>query len=307
MTGKTLPAASTHAAFLAETQDTQGHIVDQLIEERCPSFVSHWSWPTVRHMLYSLLGYAKARRTTDHLQTLNGGDSFDYLTRELSVQLTLSGMDRMPDKGRLIVAANHPTGLADGVAVWDALSRIRRDIVFFANADALRVNPGFSDALIPVEWVLEKRSPAKTRETLRLAKEAFAEEKCVVIFPSGKLARKENGVLTEQDWMSSAVSLARKYNCPVQPLNLKAENSWLYYFFARVNPELRDITLFHELLNKKGSAFDMTFGPLIDPARLSGETANVTHALRDYVAYELGSAPDLAFHDRSEVNPDTER
>ena len=292
MTSKSLPAPTTHAAFLAELESSDDHIVDRLIKERCPSFVEHFSWPVIRPMLYTLLGYDRACRTTDYLQTLNGGDSFDHLAEELSVDLTLNAIERMPTEGRLVVAANHPTGLADGVAVWDALRRVRRDIVFFANADALRVNPGFSDVLIPVEWVLDKRSPAKTRETLRLAKEAFAEEKCVVIFPSGKLAKKIDGVLTEQDWMPTAVSLARKHKAPVQPLNLQAKNSWLYYFFSKVNGELRDITLFHELLNKRGSAFDMTFGPLITPDRLEGDANALTLALREYVATHLSAGPE---------------
>lgn len=292
MTSKSLPAATTHAAFLAELESSDDHIVDRLIKERCPSFVDHFSWPVIRPLLYTLLGYDRACRTTDYLQTLNGGDSFDHLAEELSVNLTLNAIERMPKEGRLVVAANHPTGLADGVAVWDALRRVRRDIVFFANADALRVNPGFSDVLIPVEWVLDKRSPAKTRETLRLAKEAFAEEKCVVIFPSGKLAKKIDGVLTEQDWMPTAVSLARKHKAPVQPLNLQAKNSWLYYFFSKVNGELRDITLFHELLNKRGSAFDMTFGPLISPDRLEGDANALTLALREYVATHLRAGPE---------------
>lgn len=295
MTSKSLPAPTTHAAFLAELEASDDHIVDRLIKERCPSFVDHWSWPMIRPMLYSILGYDKACRTTDYLQTLSGGDSFDHLAEELSVDLSLNSIERMPREGRLVVAANHPTGLADGVAVWDALRQVRRDIVFFANADALRVNPGFSDVLIPVEWVMEKRSPAKTRETLRLAKEAFAEEKCVVIFPSGKLAKKIDGVLTEQDWMPSVVSLARKHKAPVQPLNLQASNSRLYYFFSKLNGELRDITLFHELLNKRGSAFEMTFGPLIEPARFEGDANALTQALREYVSTHLAEGPDVAF------------
>jgi len=295
MTSKSLPAASTQAAFLAELETSDDHIVDRLIKERCPSFVDHWTWPAIRPILYSLLGYDRACRTTDYLKTLNGGDSFDHLTAELSVNLTLDAIERMPKEGRLVVAANHPTGLADGVAVWDALRRVRRDIVFFANADALRVNPGFSDVLIPVEWVMDKRSPAKTRETLRLAKEAFADEKCVVIFPSGKLAKKIDGVLTEHEWMPTVVSLARKHKAPVQPLNLDATNSWLYYFFSQLNGELRDITLFHELLNKKGSPFKMTFGPLIDPSRLEGDATALTEALRAYVSTELGAGPETPF------------
>lgn len=295
MTSKSLPAATTHAAFLAELEASDDHIVDRLIKERCPSFVDHWSWPAIRPVLYSVLGYDRACRTTEHLQTLSGGDSFDHLAEELSVDLTLNAIERMPKTGRLVVAANHPTGLADGVAVWDALRRVRRDIVFLANADALRVNPGFSDVLIPVEWVLEKRSPAKTRETLRLAKEAFAAEKCVVIFPSGKLAKKIDGVLTEHDWMPTVVSLARKHKAPVQPLNLQAKNSWLYYFLSKMNGELRDITLFHELLNKRGSSFEMTFGPLIDAAHFEGDANTHTVALREYVSTHLAAGPDAAF------------
>ncbi|MEL7040280.1 MAG: 1-acyl-sn-glycerol-3-phosphate acyltransferase [Pseudomonadota bacterium] len=295
MTSKSLPAPTTHSAFLAELEASDDHIVDRLIKERCPSFVAHWSWPVIRPILYNILGYDKACRTTEYLQTLNGGDSFDHLTEELSVNLTLNAIDRMPKTGRLVVAANHPTGLADGVAVWDALRRVRRDIVFFANADALRVNPGFSDVLIPVEWVLEKRSPAKTRETLRLAKEAFADEKCVVIFPSGKLAKKVDGALTEHEWMPTVVSLARKHKAPVQPLNLQAKNSWLYYFLSQLNGELRDITLFHELLNKRGSPFEMTFGPLIEPERLEGDVNALTTALRAYVSTELAAGPETPF------------
>ncbi len=159
----------------------------------------------------------------------------------------------------------------------------------------MRVNPNFGDAMIPVEWVMDKRSPAKTRETLKLAKQAFAEEKCVVIFPSGKLAKKVDGVLTEQDWFPTVVSLARKHKAPVQPLNLQATNSWLYYLFSRVNGELRDITLFKELLNKKGSQFEMTFGPLIEPGRLDGDASEITLALREYVSKELAGGADLKF------------
>jgi putative hemolysin len=167
--------------------------------------------------------------------------------------------------------------------------------VFFANADAVRVNPAFSDVLIPVEWVKEKRSPAKTRETLRLAGEAFAAEKCVVIFPSGTLARMIDGVLTEQTWHSTALALARKKKAPVIPLNLSARNSRLYYFLARTNAELRDITLFHELLNKKGARFALQFGPKIAPEALIGDVNALTATLRTYVSEVLEIENDADF------------
>ena len=182
--------SGTLSAFLPAEERGDLHIVDVLIEERCPKLRASPLWPLARPILYGMLGYSKARTMADEIVQLTGRESFDRLSAQLSFDMSVSGLDRLPATGRCIVAANHPTGLADGVAVWDLLKQKREDIIFFANADAIRVNPRFEDVLIPVEWVVAKRSPSKTRETLRRAGEAFAQEKCVVIFPSGRLARK---------------------------------------------------------------------------------------------------------------------
>ncbi|MDX1292042.1 MAG: 1-acyl-sn-glycerol-3-phosphate acyltransferase [Hyphomonas sp.] len=283
----TKPASAPGSAFLDAEKKNDQHIVDTLIEERCPKLRNSWSWPLVRPLLYKTLGYRRAREMADTIMQLNGRDSFDHLSRQLDFSLDVDGLERVPRSGRVIIAANHPTGLADGVAVWDLLKQVRQDIVFFANADAIRVNPRFQDVIIPVEWVAEKRTPAKTRETLKRAGQAFAEEKCVVIFPSGRLARKEEGRLVEKDWFSTVVGLARKQGAPILPLNLDAWNSWLFYFFSELNPELRDITLFHELLNKRGAQVRMTFGQMIPHDRLQGDANALTERLKHHVAYDL--------------------
>tara|TARA_R110000796_G_scaffold63957_15_gene148058 strand:+ start:105 stop:1007 length:903 start_codon:yes stop_codon:yes gene_type:complete len=281
------PPALQASAFLDAEKNIDQHIVDTLIEERCPKLRDSWSWPLVRPVLYKTLGYRRAREMADTIMQLTGRESFDHLSRQLDFSLDVEGIERLPQSGRVIIAANHPTGLADGVAVWDLLKQVREDIVFFANADAIRVNPQFQDVIIPVEWVAEKRTPAKTRETLKRAGQAFAEEKCVVIFPSGRLARKEDGRLIEKDWFSTVVGLARKQKTPILPLNLDAWNSRLFYFFSELNPELRDITLFHELLNKRGAEVRMTFGQMIHPDRLQGDAGDLTEKLKHHVAYDL--------------------
>lgn len=283
------------SAFLNTDDQSDQHIIDTMIEERCPSFVEHWSWPAVRPLLYAALKYKTARNLADIVQEFDGRTSFDYLADQLAVDLNLYGQDRIPRTGRVIITANHPTGLADGIAVWDAVRQVRRDVVFMANADAIRVNPDFTDIIIPVEWVEEKRTPQKTRETLTRTKAALNEGKCVIIFPSGRLAKRIDGKLTEQDWMSSAVSLARKYDTPIQPLNVSAKNSNLFYLLSAMNGQLRDITLFNELLNKKNSRFGLNFGPIIPPDGLIGDSNTLTTALRDYVSTDLEQNPDQAF------------
>jgi len=291
------PSVKTRSlsAFLPAEERQDAHIVDVLIEERCPKLRASAAWPVARPLLYSVLGYGKARAMADELAQLTGRESFDRLSRQLAFDMTVSGLDRLPETGRCIVAANHPTGLADGVAVWDLLKKKRDDIVFFANADAIRVNPRFEDVMIPVEWVVAKRSPAKARETLRRAAEAFAQEKCVVIFPSGRLAAKVGGQMQEKDWFPTVVGLARKQTAPVVPLNLDARNSALYYLFCDLSNELRDITLFHELLNKRGSKIRMTFGNVIHPDLLQGDPAGVTEMLKRHVAYALLADADAPF------------
>ena len=278
----------THQTLPANAPESAKHIVDELIEERCPSFTAHWSWPLVRQVLFRLLGYRKAVDMVDELAPLPGAEAFDRISDRLALKLDTRHLDRIPETGRCVIAANHPTGLADGVAVWDAVRQRRPDVLFFANADALRVSPNLSDVIIPVEWVMEKRTNAKTRETLRRAAEAFQAEKCIVIFPSGIPARLVDGTIEEGPWFPTYLSLARKHNAPLIPLGVGGRNSRLYFLLARLSRELRDITLFNELINKRGRRFEITAGLPIDPAALTGDISEINEIVREYTTHDIG-------------------
>lgn len=52
-----------------------------------------------------------------------------------------------------MVTPNHPAGIADGIAVYQALKRVRSDLTFLANRDAIRICPGFAELIVPVEWL----------------------------------------------------------------------------------------------------------------------------------------------------------
>lgn len=274
----------------------RSHIVDVLIAERAPKLSGSAAWPVVRPLLYALLDYGKARRMADTIAPLPGRAALEHVSELLSVQVSVRGLERVPAAGRAVVVCNHPTGIADGVAVFDALKAIRPDICFYANSDAHRVCPRFDEVLIPVEWVEAKRTRERTRHTLQLTREALEADRCLVIFPAGRLARRgPDGLLSDPPWMASAVSIARKYEAPVIPVHVAGPWSTLFHFFNRFSQELRDITLFHELLNKRGRAFTLTIGPAIPPAALDGETAEVTLRLKAYIERDLADDPERAF------------
>ncbi len=271
------------------------HIVDVLIAERAPRLTASPLWPVLRPGLYGVLGYDAAVKMADAIQPLSGAETFDYVSNLLRLRVTTTNLDRLPASGRCVVVCNHPTGIADGVAVYDAIKQRRGDAIFFANADALRVSARLGETVIPVEWVQEKRTREKTRATLNAAKEAFEAERCVVMFPAGRLAREKNGVLTDPEWAPTAASLARKYGAPVVPMHVTGPYSRLFHLFDRFSQELRDVTLFHELLNKAGKPFGVDVGLPIPAARLDVDAAKATEALKTFTERTLAADPDAVF------------
>ncbi|WP_026381680.1 1-acyl-sn-glycerol-3-phosphate acyltransferase [Afifella pfennigii] len=283
-------------ALRSAVRQRRGHIVDQLIAERGIKLVANPFWPLYRPFLYRILHYAEAVEMAEALAPLPGTAAMSYISELLSLNLEVSGAERIPREGGFIIAANHPTGIADGVAVYNALRPVREDISIFTNRDAVRVNERLVEHLIPVEWREEHRSLTKTRETLRLSSHAFKEKRAVVLFPAGRIAYWRDGRLNERPWQFSAVSLAQKHKVPVLPCRVTARNSWLFYLFGNQGlTELRDMTVFHELLNKRGKTFKIDFGPLISHEALEGDAAHLTAQLQSYCVHDLAVDTDRPF------------
>ncbi|MEL7541381.1 MAG: 1-acyl-sn-glycerol-3-phosphate acyltransferase [Pseudomonadota bacterium] len=239
--------------------NSKKHIVDILIEERAPHLAAGPLWPIAGPILRGLLGYKKARSMADAIAPLPGYSALNYVSKLLRLNTKAQGLENIPHLGRCVIIANHPTGIADGVALYDALRDLRPDLCFFANADALRVSHGLSDVVIPVEWPPEKRTLQSSKATVRHAKAAMECERAVVIFAAGALSRRVKGELRDPDWEHSAVALARKYSAPIVPAHVTGPFPYLFHLFDRFSDELRDVTLFHELLNKANGDYAPCF------------------------------------------------
>jgi putative hemolysin len=255
--------------------------IDPLIEERAPwLFAKSPTAKAARYALMSLLGYDQTLALgdlyrdwpVDHIMAHIGG----VLARDLHV----SGLDHLPRQGPALIVANHPTGIADGIMLHHAITPIRPDLFIYANADILNILPQFETLIAPVEWRAEKRSIAKTRETMEYTRTAIKAGRLGVIFPSGRLAKRRGLSLHERPWMASAAMIARKFNLPVIPLNIRARNSALFYLFDRIHPTLRDITLFYETLNKDHQPYRITVGEPISPRALPAKSEDAIEVLK---------------------------
>ena len=255
--------------------------IDPLIEERAPwMFRALPGMRYVRGLMHLTLAYDRTVALASDFVDAPSGRIMDRMADLLARDVEVTGLRHIPSHGPALIVANHPTGIADGVMLHHILRRVRSDAYFMANSDILRVLPQMEDMICPVEWRVDKRSHGKTRETMAYVRRATEDGRLGVIFPSGRLAKRRGLRLTERPWMASAAMLARKFDLPVIPVHIQARNSVLFYLFDLIHPTLRDVTLFHETLNKTRQPYRIAVGEPIAASALPKSSEDGIEMLR---------------------------
>ena len=255
--------------------------LDPLIAERAPwLFRDGLPSSVARRALMSLLGYQRTVDLGELYEDWPTDHIMHHLAGLLARDVAVKGLDNIPRHGAAMIVCNHPTGIADGIILHHVLFQLRPDMFIYANSDILRILPQFESLIAPVEWRKDKRTRAKTRETMEYTNRAIDAGRIGVIFPSGRLAKRQGLRLHERPWMASAAMIARKYDLPIIPLHIRARNSALFYFFDLLHPTLRDITLFYETLNKDRQPYRLTIGEPISAAALPSKSDDAIEVLR---------------------------
>lgn len=294
---ETLPAAKNKPVFLDKSNATDinskpeinVHIIDELLEERCHSLMRYpFIWRAIKWLLYAHLHAEDAKNIVNKSHKCDCSQILETLEHELALNYKFNNKPALPATGPCIIIANHPTGMIDGLAIYFALKNLRNDFAIFSNRDAIRVAVNLADILIPVEWMEGNRTPQRMRETLKATKQAFDEQKAVVIFPAGGIAKMTPKGIREHPWLDTTVKLAKRHNVPIVPVHIHARNSWSYYLLELCHKELRDLTRFREMALKRNSTFEFTFGDIINIEELDHfSPGEATAKLRKYVEDDL--------------------
>ena len=275
-------------------------VIDELIAERAPwYFEAGVPQSVMRLCLNGLLGYKNTVELANTLVNDSADQIFTDIGRQLSKNVQVSGIQNIPSHGPALIVCNHPTGIADGLILHNVLLARRDDVYFFANRDITRVFPQMESMIAPVEWRPEKRRHTDMRHLMQYVRDAKAEGKLGIIFPSGRLAKRVGLNLVERPWMASAAMIARKFKLPVVPVHISARNSLLFYLFDLIHPTLRDITLFHETLNKDKFPFDIHIGKAVGWSELDPKSDIAIEQLKKRTL-ELGRSTN-GFGDRSKA------
>jgi len=262
--------------------------IDTLIAERARWLFDDTVKARIAHRgLMSLLGYARTIELAELYRDWPTSRIMHHLAGLLMRDVEVTGLENIPRHGPAMIVCNHPTGIADGIVLHPLIWPLRPYLFIYANSDILRVFPQFESLIAPVEWRPEKRSLSKTRLTMRYTKTALDSGRIGIMFPSGRLAKRRGLRLYEREWMTSSATIARKYDLPVIPINIRARNSALFYVFDRIHASLRDITLFYEMLNKDRQPYRISVGEPISPKALPAKSEDGIALLRR-ATLELG-------------------
>ena len=207
----------------------------------------------------------------DVLAEGRGRLSFDEVLRRMHVTVELSERElkRIPERGPVLVVANHPFGLLEGPVLGSLLMRRRSDIKFLANR-VLSLAPVVRDYVIPVDVDSGAEAVRSNWRSLREALRWLESGGLLAVLPAGEVAalRLSPFGVTEPPWGEATGWLARRSGAVTVAVFLEGANGAGFHLAGLIHPRLRTALLPREFLNKQGRCVRLSIGPPIPAERL---------------------------------------
>jgi putative hemolysin len=199
----------------------------------------------------------------------------EFLARaldELGVgfELTHGELKNVPKTGPLVVVANHPFGVVEGLVLARLLLSIRPDVKILAN-HLLATIPEMRPMLIELDPFGGTSARARNMAGLRAALAWLKDGGVLVAFPAGEvssLAIKKR-MVADPPWQKGVAAILRKSGAAALPAFFNGRNSALFQAAGLVHPRLRTLLLPHENLGHCGHTLSLSIGAAIPTERLA--------------------------------------
>jgi putative hemolysin len=150
----------------------------------------HGFFSGTKRPINRILCLDRLRDIYEHVSSKEGESHFlkailDALN--VSFRVSVEDISRIPQKGRVIVVANHPFGGIDGIIMASILLDARRDVKFLVNY-ILALIPEFRQMFIPVDPFGKKESIPDNIKPLRSVIKWLRNDGMLCVFPSGEVS-----------------------------------------------------------------------------------------------------------------------
>ena len=172
-----------------------------------------------------------------HMARIGDKEGVDFMqgvVDVLDIKVEVSGEENLPKAGTpYMFVCNHPLGGADVVSVASVVGKHYPEGLKIPANDFLMLLTGIKDMLIPVNKI-----GGQSRSLSDKINQAYASDSQLMFFPAGKVSRKKNGVIADEEWKKNFVAKSVEYKRDIVPIRIDAKNSRLFYFIAKTRAKL---------------------------------------------------------------------
>jgi len=205
---------------------------------------------------------------------------------ELLPRFDPATLANIPKTGPVVIIANHPYGVLDGLVMCWLIEQVRKDFFVLTHSLLLRA-PEARTNLLPVDFTGTEEAFRTNLATREAARTHLAQGGCVVVFPAGavstapdKLGRKP---AIDWPWQPFTAQLIQRSKATVVPIFFGGQNSRLFQIASHVSPTLRLSLIFKEVHDRIGTALPLVIGRPITPDTIEkhSDRKALLHFLRD--------------------------
>ncbi|MEQ9260679.1 MAG: lysophospholipid acyltransferase family protein [Roseovarius sp.] len=238
------------------------------------------------------------------IEVAEGRDFWQVMVERYGLTLDVIGgsLADIPREGPLVLIANHPYGILDGLMMGHILSQTRGDFRILAH-HVFRKAEDLNRIILPISFDETKEAVQLNLQTRKVSHDYLAQGGAIGIFPGGTVstAAKPFAQPLDPSWRSFTARLVAKSNATVVPIYFDGHTSRLFQLASHLHYTLRMGLLIKEFGKRVDTSVRVVVGEPIGGEEIAARAkdAKSLMAFLRQKTYELSPRPinpnDLGF------------
>ncbi|PZQ99400.1 MAG: acyltransferase [Cereibacter sphaeroides] len=237
------------------------------------------------------------RRAEGYEHEVASGKSFWSVIAErygLSLDVVGGSLTNIPANGPLIVIANHPYGILDGLMMGYLLDRIRGDFRILANSVFRRAEE-LNKVILPISFDDTKEAIKLNIATRATCLNYLAQGGAMGVFPGGTVSTALTPFAHPMDpgWRNFTARMIAKSDATVVPIFFHGHNSRLFQLASHIHANLRLGLLIKEFRSRIDEPVQVVVGQPLPATELAARKGD-PKAMMEYLrraTYALSPEP----------------
>ena len=255
-----------------KADEIDGEVYDRRTLTYANSFDDPWTGFAIRAVEW-LTGKLTILRMVNKFEKTNENHRGQKFWRGaldiMGIELTTptEQLANIPMEGPVVVVANHPHGMVDGMIFADLIGRVRLDYRILTRSVLTGLDEAATSFMIPVPFPHDPEAQRKMVEMRTSAMAHLKEGGVVALFPAGVVMSSETwfGPPVEREWSLFTAKMIRKSGAKVVPIFYPGHNSRSYMIANKLSAILRQGLLLHEIVRSCNKPMAPVVGaPLTD-------------------------------------------